>query len=121
MLLSLSLAASGIAMAIMHDGNHGGFSRYRSLNRLASFTLDLLGSSSALWCIKHNKAHHNRPNWMKHDSDIEQEPFARLAPHQQWHQHRPPQTSNPPEACTWGRAVGHPAAASVVLVGRDRG
>ncbi len=84
MLLSLALAASCIAMAIMHDGNHGGFSRYKSLNRLSGFTLDLIGSSSALWCIKHNKAHHNRPNWMRHDSDIEQEPFARLAPHQQW-------------------------------------
>lgn len=72
------------ATSIMHDGNHGSFSRFRWLNRLAGSTGDLLGASSWLWRFKHNHLHHGNTNVEGMDSDIEQQPFARLAPGQQW-------------------------------------
>jgi len=80
----LVVAAVATATGIMHDGNHGAFSRSRRLNRLLGFTGDLLGGSSWLWRFKHNTLHHASPNVMGMDTDIEQMPFARLAPDQPW-------------------------------------
>ena len=80
----LVVAAVATATGIMHDGNHGAFSRSRRLNRLLGFTGDLLGGSSWLWRFKHNTLHHASPNVMGMDTDIEQMPFARLAPEQPW-------------------------------------
>ncbi len=72
------------ATGIMHDGNHGSFSRFQWLNRLAGSTGDLLGASSWLWRFKHNNLHHGNTNVEGFDTDIEQQPFARLAPGQEW-------------------------------------
>lgn len=81
-----------VATNIMHDANHGAFSRRPWVNRMASYTGDVLGSSSWLWRFKHNTLHHGSTNIEGVDSDIAQAPFARLSPHQQWrpwhrHQH----------------------------------
>jgi linoleoyl-CoA desaturase len=72
------------ATGIMHDANHGSFSTHRWFNRLAACSSDLLGASSWLWRFKHNHLHHGNTNVPGFDSDIEQEPFARLSPDQQW-------------------------------------
>ncbi len=90
LLLRLVLAALlvigcvAIATSVMHDGNHGAFSRRRGLNRLAGWSSDLLGASSYLWRFKHNTLHHGNPNVIDYDTDIDQMPFARLAPQQPW-------------------------------------
>lgn len=86
LLAAVTLVAGLLATAtgIMHDGNHGSFSRFRWLNRLAGSTGDLLGASSWLWRFKHNHLHHGNTNVEGMDTDIEQQPFARLAPGQEW-------------------------------------
>lgn len=83
--LVLSQALVAIATGIMHDGNHGAFSSRRGLNRLAALSADLLGASSLLWHRQHNDAHHRHTNVRGLDGDIDQQPFARLAP---WQEHR---------------------------------
>ena len=80
----LVLAAVGVATSMMHDANHGAFSRSRRVNRTVGCTLDLLGGSSWLWRFKHNRLHHANTNVMGIDSDIDQGPIARLAPEQPW-------------------------------------
>lgn len=80
--LIVSLAAVGTG--IMHDANHGAFSRSRRVNRLVGCTLDLLGGSSWVWRTKHNKLHHANTNVVGIDTDIDQAPFARMAPQQPW-------------------------------------
>jgi linoleoyl-CoA desaturase len=80
----LVVALVATATGVMHDANHGAFSRSRRLNRVMGFSGDLLGASSWLWRVKHNKLHHASPNVMGVDTDIEQMPFARLAPDQPW-------------------------------------
>jgi len=80
----LVVAAIGVATGIMHDANHGAFSRSRRVNRLVGCSLDVLGGSSWLWRFKHNTLHHGNTNVMGVDSDIEQGPVARLAPEQPW-------------------------------------
>ncbi len=73
-----------VATGIMHDANHGAFSRWPWLNRLVSYTADALGASSWLWKFKHNVLHHGGTNVEGIDSDIDQGPVARLAPGQPW-------------------------------------
>jgi linoleoyl-CoA desaturase len=80
----LVIAAVATATSIMHDANHGAYSVSRRVNRIAGWSSDLLGASSFLWRIKHNNLHHGNPNVVGYDTDIEQAPFARLAPTQPW-------------------------------------
>lgn len=79
-LLGLALAAA--AFNIQHDGGHGAYSDRRWVNRLAAFTLDLLGGSSYIWARKHNSIHHSYTNVAGHDDDIDVGILGRLSPQQ---------------------------------------
>jgi len=52
------LAIAGIGFNIAHDAGHGAYSKSKKTNRLLFYTMDLVGSNSYMWDIKHNKAHH---------------------------------------------------------------
>ena len=87
----LALALSGIGFNIQHDGNHGTFSRHAWVNRLAGFTLDLIGASSYFWKDKHNHNHHVFTNIPHEDADINLGPMARMSadhPWFWWHRHQ---------------------------------
>ena len=81
----LALALVGIGFNIQHDGNHGGFSSSKWVNRGAGFTLDLIGASSYYWKQKHNLNHHTYTNIPTEDDDIEVGWFARMCDDHQWH------------------------------------
>jgi linoleoyl-CoA desaturase len=83
--LLLVVACVAVATGIMHDGNHGAYSASKRVNRVAGYSSDLLGASSFLWRFKHNHLHHGNTNVVGFDTDIDQAPFARLAPQQPWH------------------------------------
>jgi linoleoyl-CoA desaturase len=88
--VSLGLASAGVGFSIMHDANHGGYSRHASVNRVASHSLDLIGGSSYVWAAKH-LAHHTYTNVADHDPDIDALPFARFEPTQArrpWHRYQ---------------------------------
>jgi linoleoyl-CoA desaturase len=80
--LSLAFAMAGIGFSIQHDANHGAYSNNAVVNRVMSFTLDMLGASSYLWRLKHNISHHTYTNLAGADDDINFLPFARLSPAQ---------------------------------------
>ena len=80
----LIVALTASATCVFHDANHASFSTSRLVNRLAGFTGDLLGASSWIWRFKHNNLHHGNTNMVGFDADIDQAPFARLAPDQPW-------------------------------------
>ena len=82
--LSFVLAALAVALNLMHDGNHQAFSRNARMNRLAGFTLDLLGVSSLFWVEDHNRKHHGAPNVDPFDGDIDYGFIARVAPSKPW-------------------------------------
>lgn len=82
--LALVVAIVAIGTGVMHDANHGALSRSRRLNRLAGYSSDIVGASSAAWRFKHNNLHHAHTNVTGLDTDIDQSPFARLAPDQPW-------------------------------------
>jgi linoleoyl-CoA desaturase len=80
----LALALVGIGFNVQHDGNHGGFSRSKWVNRGAGFTLDLIGASSYFWKDKHNHNHHVYTNIPHEDADIDLGWLARLSDDHRW-------------------------------------
>jgi linoleoyl-CoA desaturase len=80
--LSFSLVAVGTG--IMHDANHGSFSRHRWVNRTLAYSADALGASSWLWRMQHNTLHHGNTNVDGVDPDIALAPLARLTSAQPW-------------------------------------
>lgn len=80
--LVVALVATGTG--VMHDANHGAYGRPRWINKTLAFTADVMGASSWYWRHQHNGLHHGNTNVVGVDADIEQMPFARLAPSQPW-------------------------------------
>ena len=78
------VALIAVGTCVMHDANHGSFSRHRWVNRILAYTSDALGASSWLWRIQHNGLHHSNTNVLGYDADLCLAPFARLAPWQPW-------------------------------------
>ncbi|HJZ92591.1 MAG TPA: acyl-CoA desaturase [Gemmataceae bacterium] len=79
-LLAAGLGAVGFS--IQHDGGHRAYSRRRWVNKLAAWSLDLMGASSYLWHWKHHIFHHTYSNVSGVDSDIELGAIVRVSPHQ---------------------------------------
>jgi len=83
-LVAVGVAAFASIASVMHDANHGATFRNPILNRAIGYWLDVFGASSMVWCFKHNRVHHEYANVDGFDTDIQQQPFLRLNPHQQW-------------------------------------
>ena len=78
----LGLLIAAIGFNVMHDGSHGSFSTKDMSNKLASYSMSMLGASHFLWNIKHNVIHHTYTNVEGMDDDIEVGKLMRLAPEQ---------------------------------------
>ena len=70
---------SAIGFNVMHDGAHGSFSNNKAVNKMAAFTLNLLGGSSFMWNVKHNVIHHAYTNVDGYDDDIDIQPWMRMS------------------------------------------
>jgi len=85
--VALGFGIAAIGFNIQHDGGHDAYSKHPSVNRIMSFTLDLMGASSYVWSRKHNIAHHTHTNVAGHDDDIDLGPLARFSPEQERFRH----------------------------------
>jgi linoleoyl-CoA desaturase len=86
-LLASFLLAQGYVLVgfnIMHDSVHGSLSRYRLLNKVMGYSLNMMGGCQRLWYHKHNVLHHTYTNIAGVDTDLETNGMLRLNPHQQW-------------------------------------
>src|SRR3954465_3356521 len=70
---------AAIGFNVMHDGAHGSFSKYKWVNTLASFSLNILGGNSFMWNMKHNVIHHAYTNIDGVDDDIDIQPWLRMS------------------------------------------
>jgi linoleoyl-CoA desaturase len=77
--IALGGVIAAIGFNIMHDGAHGSFSRYRWMNHLAAFSLNILGGNSFMWNMKHNIIHHAYTNIEGVDDDIDIQPWMRMS------------------------------------------
>ncbi len=73
---------AAIGFNVMHDGSHGSFSNSKLANKLATFSINILGASGIMWNNKHNIIHHTYTNIDGVDDDIEIKPLLRMCPTQ---------------------------------------
>jgi len=77
----MGFALAGIGMSVMHDANHGSFSKNKTINYLMGHTLNLLGGSVCNWKMQHNVLHHTYTNVAEMDEDIDDKLLMRFCPH----------------------------------------
>lgn len=74
--IGMGIGMAGCGLSIMHDANHGAYSRNETINKAIGNVLILLGGSAVNWKIQHNVLHHTYTNVAHLDEDIE--PPAKL-------------------------------------------
>ncbi|WP_268034544.1 fatty acid desaturase family protein [Algoriphagus sp. PAP.12] len=74
------LGMAGVGMGVMHDANHGSYSKNQKVNKWLGYTLNMVGANSTIWKIQHNVLHHSFTNIEEHDDDINAPFFLRFSP-----------------------------------------
>jgi len=77
----IGVGTAGVGMGVMHDANHGTFSKNKNTNRLFGMTLYLLGGFPPNWKYQHNTMHHGFTNIEGYDEDIAPGFYLRISPH----------------------------------------
>ena len=77
----MGMGMAGVGMGLMHDANHGTYSKYKSINVLLSKSLYLLGGFPVNWQYQHNTLHHGNTNIEGYDEDINPLFLMRFSPH----------------------------------------
>lgn len=87
----MGIAKAGIGMAVMHDANHGAYSKNQKVNTLIGHFLNLLGGAVINWKFQHNVLHHTYTNIAGKDNDIDGAGTLRFHPHgehEKYHKHQ---------------------------------
>jgi linoleoyl-CoA desaturase len=77
----MGFAGAGIGMSVMHDANHGAYSRKKNVNEWLGYSLNLMGGMVFNWKLQHNVLHHTYTNIHGMDDDIENKLVLRFSPH----------------------------------------
>lgn len=83
MYLLMGFGMSGIGLGIMHDANHGAYSKNKNVNKYLGYVMNFLGGSSLTWKIQHNVLHHSFTNITGVDEDIDPGALMRFSPHEE--------------------------------------
>ncbi len=78
----MGVGLAGIGMSITHDANHNSFSKNHFVNRVAGYSMNLVGATPFLWKIQHNHLHHSFTNVHGFDTDIETPFILRFSPNE---------------------------------------
>jgi linoleoyl-CoA desaturase len=81
---AMSLGLAGIGLSVMHDANHGAYSKKSWINTFIGYSLNLVGANAFNWKMQHNVLHHTFTNVHEEDEDISPRGVLRLAPHSAW-------------------------------------
>lgn len=75
------LSSIFILFNISHDASHNALFKNKKINKILTYTFNLIGGSGYMWNITHDKIHHTYPNVIDIDSDLNQsKPLLRVAP-----------------------------------------
>jgi linoleoyl-CoA desaturase len=77
----MGVGMAGVGMGVMHDANHGSYSKNKRVNNLLGKSLYLLGGYPPNWKFQHNTLHHSYTNIDGHDEDISTIGLLRFSPH----------------------------------------
>jgi linoleoyl-CoA desaturase len=76
----IGLGKAGIGMGIMHDANHGSYSKNKTVNKWMGLTINFIGANAKVWKIQHNVLHHTYTNIDGADDDINVPGVLRFSP-----------------------------------------
>ncbi|HAA17016.1 MAG TPA: acyl-CoA desaturase [Cytophagales bacterium] len=71
---------AGIGLSVMHDANHGSYSKYPWVNKMLGLSLNLVGGAAFTWKVQHNVLHHTYTNVYDMDEDISPRGLFRFSP-----------------------------------------
>jgi len=77
----MGVGMAGIGLSVMHDANHGTYSKNPLVNKILGFSMYFLGGNSVNWRIQHNVLHHSFTNIDGVDEDISPVGILRFSPH----------------------------------------
>ena len=78
----MGFVLAGTGLSIMHDANHGAYSKNATVNKIVGYSLLILGGSDLNWRIQHNVLHHTYTNIEGMDEDIDApSSILRFSPH----------------------------------------
>ncbi len=77
----MAFGMSGIGLSVMHDANHGSYSKNKTVNNIISYIITFVGGNVPNWRIQHNVLHHTYTNVHGMDEDLDGPPFLRFSPH----------------------------------------
>jgi linoleoyl-CoA desaturase len=78
----MGFGMSGIGLSVMHDANHGSYSKSNQVNYFVGLIINFVGGYHINWKIQHNVLHHTFTNIQGLDDDISKNNSLRLSPHQ---------------------------------------
>jgi linoleoyl-CoA desaturase len=78
----MGFGMAGVGLSVMHDANHGTYSKNQAINGIIGRVLIILGGSDVNWRIQHNVLHHTYTNIDEADEDISPPSvLLRFSPH----------------------------------------
>ncbi len=83
----MGFGMAGIGLSVMHDANHRSYSGKTYVNRILSYTLNLLGGFYPNWQYQHNTMHHSYTNVEGFDEDIDPGSVLRFSPNSPLRKH----------------------------------
>lgn len=78
----MGFGMAGIGLSIMHDANHGAYSKNQTVNKVVGYIITLIGGHDVNWRIQHNVLHHTYTNVSGMDEDINPGKTMRFSPHE---------------------------------------
>ena len=81
MWILMGFGMAGIGLSIMHDANHGAYSKNQKVNSMLGYIIVLVGGHDVNWRIQHNVLHHTYTNVSGMDEDIDSGVLLRFSPH----------------------------------------
>lgn len=78
----MGTGVAGVGLSVMHDANHGSYSKNIKVNNFIGNVIVLIGGHSTNWKIQHNVLHHTYTNVDGLDEDLEPGAIMRFSPHQ---------------------------------------
>jgi len=77
----MGVGVAGIGMGVMHDACHNSYSSNPTVNKILSYTINLIGGNRFNWINQHNVKHHTYTNVYGIDEDLEGGSLIRLSPY----------------------------------------
>lgn len=75
----LGFTTACLGFNVAHDATHGAYSARQYVNKILSYTFNLVGANNYIWSIMHNIVHHTYTNIPEHDEDLNLFPLIRLS------------------------------------------